>query len=180
MRWQILAVNVLFSASLIGCGSSTPANKPVATKPVESAKDNDEQIKQAFGNLQAAIKAKDGDKVWGLMAKDARDDAEREAKVMKESFGKLTGDDKAGYEKKVGLSAAELAAITGKAYVKSKTFYSGEVDELPDSKMDKIVMTGDTGILHYIEEKGDKEKLPVVREEGQWRFAVPVPKAVSK
>ena len=70
--------------------------------------------------------------------------------------------------------------MNGKIYVKSKSFYTGEVDELPDSKVDKVVLTGSSGIVHYTEEKGDKEKLPVVREQGQWKFAVPVPKAVLK
>ncbi len=175
MRWFCFAVSIVCAAFLAGCNPSTPASKTA-----DPPKKSEEEIKQAFSSLQSAIKAKDADKIWGLLAADSRADSEREGKAVKEAFSKLADKEKSDFEKKIGLSAKEIADMTGKLYVKSASFFTGEVDELPDSKIDRIVLTGETGMLHYTEEKGDKEKLPVVREEGQWRFAVPVPKAVLK
>src|SRR5207249_6617865 len=108
-------------------------------------------IKQAFSSLQVAIKAKDVDKIWGLLAKDTQGDVEREGKVVKEAFAKLAESDKAAYEKKVGLTAKEMTEMTGKLYVKSSIFFSGEIAEMPDSKLEKITVTGDSATVKYKE-----------------------------
>ena len=178
MRWIFLVVSIVCAASLVGCNQ--PASKD---KPGGGTKKSDEEIKQAFTSLQAAIKAKDVDKIWGLLAKDTQGDCEREGKAVKEAFGKFEEKEKASYEKKVGLSAKELSEMTGKHYVKSSTFFTGETAEMPESKFDKVVVTGETtATLHYIEDdgKGQKENRSVVREDGQWKFVLPVSKAVLK
>jgi len=175
MRWTFLTLLIGLSALIVGCNTSPPANKSG-----DSSKKGDDEIKQAFGSLQAAIKAKDADKVWDLLAKDSQQDTEREAKSVKEAFAKFSNDEKNAYEKKTALSAKDIAELNGKAYVKSKMFFVGDVDELPDSKLDKVVLSGDSGTVHYTEEKGEKEKLAVVREQGQWKFALTIPKAILK
>jgi len=172
---MFLTVSLICAISLVGC--NPPAAKD---KPADASKKSEEEIKTAFATLQAAIKAKDADKIWSLLAKDSQDDTDREAKAVKEAFSKLAEKDKPEYEKKVGLSAKELTEMTGKLYVKSKSFFTGKADEIPDSKLDKVVVAGESGTVHYIEDDGDKEKLVVVREQGQWKFAVPVAKAVLK
>jgi hypothetical protein len=175
MRWKSFALSIVFVGILIGCNQPGPAKKGEDT-----AKKGEEEIKAGFASLQSAIKAKDADKIWSMLAQDSRADTEREAKATKEAFAKLDDKDKAGFEKKIGLASAAINGIDGKLYVKSNFFFSGEVDEMPDSKLDKVVMSGESATVHYTEEKGGKEKLPVVREEGKWKFAVPVPKAVLK
>ena len=108
-------------------------------------------------------------------------DCEREGKAVKEAFGKFEEKEKAGYEKKVGLSAKELTDMTGKLYVKSSTFYTRKTGELTDSKLEKVAVTGAaTATIHYEEADGDKVILAAVREDSQWKFVLHVTKAVLK
>jgi hypothetical protein len=168
-------------AFLVGCTPPTP-NKPDGAKKSEAvgaADKNEEEIKTAFAALQSAVKAEDVDKIWGLLAKDSQDEAEREAKVVRDGFGKLTNKKKAAFQEKMGLSAKEMTEMTGKLYLKSKPF-TEEVDDLPDSKLDKVVVAGESATVHYTDEEGKRETIDVVREQGQWKFDVSVPKAVLK
>lgn len=174
MRWKCWPVVVVIAMCLIGCSSPTSVNK---TK--DGGKQAEEEIKLAFAALQTAIKAKDADKIWDLLAKDRQDDADAEAKAVKEAFGKLDAGAKTDFAKKLELSEKELADINGRLYVKSAAFYKGETDEMPGSKLDKVVVSGESATVHYTEDggKGEKEKRSVVHEKGQWRFALPIPKA---
>lgn len=177
MRWMCLVASFVCAAILVGCNPPAPKDKPA-----DGAKKSEEEIKTAFTALQAAIKAKDVDKIWSLLAKDTQGDTEREGKAVQEAFGKLADKDKPEYEKKVGLSAKEMTEMTGKLYVKSNTFFTGETGEMPGSKFDKVVVTGEFAKMHYIEDdgKGEREIRSVLREDGQWKFVLPVPKAVLK
>ena len=176
MRWMFLAVPIIFFASLVGCNPSAPKDNPA-----DKSKKSEDEIKQAFSSLQAAIKAKDVDKIWSLMAKDTQGDVEREGKVVKEAFAKLAESERAAYEKKVGLTAKEMTEMTGKLYVKSNTFFSGEITEMPDSKLEKVTVTGEaTATVKYKEpgDKGEIETRSAVREDGQWKFVLEFTKAV--
>jgi hypothetical protein len=50
MRWVFLAMLIVCTGSLLGCNPSAPKNKPA-----EGPKNSEEEIKQAFSSLQAAI-----------------------------------------------------------------------------------------------------------------------------
>jgi hypothetical protein len=176
MRMRLVVLSILFGAYSIGCTSKTPEPPK---KPGVDAKQADAEVAHAFRALQAAIKAKDAETIWDLLAKESQGDAEREAKVVKEAFGKANDKDKAEYEKKLELTARELADITGKLYVKSRRFY-GKYHEIPDSKVEKIAVTGESGTVKYIEEDGDKITQEVVREQGKWKFVMAIPKATEK
>jgi hypothetical protein len=179
MRKKTLSAGILLIVLLIGC-TPTPSGKTAGgDAKAKKADQSEDEIKQAFVSLQGAIKAKDAEKTWGLLAKESQDDADREAKAVKEAFAKAADKDKAEYEKKLELTGKELADMTGKHYVKSRRFY-GKYHEIPDSKVEKVVVTGESGTVHYIEEDGDKIKQEVVRETGQWKFVMKVPSAVEK
>lgn len=166
MRMKLLSVGIVIAVCLIGCTS-------------DNAKKSEEQVKEAFKALQTAIKEKDADKTWNLLDKDSQSDAEREAEASKEAYGKLADKDKADYEKRLNLTDKELADMTGKLYVKSELFYKKH-HEIPGSKVDKVSVTGETGILYSIEEDGDKVNFPVVRDKGQWKFSLKFLKAPEK
>jgi hypothetical protein len=163
---------MVFAGCLIGCNRTTTEKKSEA-----GAKKPEDEIKQAFTDLQAAIKARDVEKIWDLIDKDTRDDTENKAKRIKEAYGKLANKDKADFEKKFApLTSKEIAECSGKLYVKSPAFYLGETDEMPDSKFEKVEVKGETAMLHYREKegKGGKEERKVVRENGQWKFRLPL------
>ena len=162
LSWFVFAIGVT------GCTPTGPENNST-----------DAQITQAFKALQTAIKAKDADKIWELLAKESQGEADREAKFVKDAFAKANDKEKVEYEKKLELTAKELADITGKLYIKSKGFY-GKYHEIPDSKVKKITVKGDSGTVRYIEEDNDEVNQEVVREQGKWKFVMAIPKATEK
>ena len=66
-----------------------------------------------------------------------------------------------------------MSKITGKLYLKAKPFL-GKYREVPGSKIDKVTVEGDKATVHYTEDDGDKETLPLVKQDGKWRLSVAV------
>ena len=167
MRMKLLFLLIILGGCVVGC---TPGG---------GAKKGEDEIKQAFAALQTSIKAKDADKIWDLLDKDSQADADREAKAVKEGFGKTADKDKPAFEEKLELNGKELADMTGKLYLKSKRFYA-KYHEIPGSKLDKINITGDAAKINYIEADFDDVKMSAVREKGQWKFIMPMPTFMEK
>jgi ketosteroid isomerase-like protein len=155
---------VLFAALLVAVSSS------------HSAQNKDEAaVKDAWTALQAAIKAKDGDKLWNLIDSATKADAERAAKKVKADYKKADAEIKALLEKELGLAANEFAKMTGATIIKTKRFHA-RWNEIPGSKVEKITVQGDSAVLNYLEEDGDKEKLNYSRQDGKWKASLPLPK----
>ena len=68
--------------------------------------------------------------------------------------------------------------MNGKLFIKSNRFH-GKYYEVPDSKIENVTVKGDTGRVNFIEEDGDKVKLDLVKQKGEWKFVIPMPKAVN-
>jgi hypothetical protein len=129
---------------------------------------DEDQVRQAFQNFQAAVKARDTEKLWGLLDKQSRTAANAAAKEVQTAYQKANDANKQKLEKALGLSAAELAGLTGKVFLKSNKYF-GKYHEVPTSTIEKVVVEGDKATVFYREEDGDKEKLPFVREDGKWK-----------
>jgi hypothetical protein len=134
----------------------------------------EQAVRQTFTAFQDAVKAKDGAKLWDLLAKESQGDAEQKAKEIAAAYQKATPEGKAEQEKALGLSADELAKLSAPAYLKSNRFY-GANHEVPGSKIDSVSMQGDEATVSYIEEDGDKVKLSFVREGDKWKAVVKMP-----
>jgi hypothetical protein len=161
----ILACGVLFSVAFVsGC------QKPATT----SAGDPEKAIRETVAEFQAALKARDADKLWSLLDHDTQTDAERAAKTIRESYAKADATQKAEQEKNLGLPGAELAALTGVGYLKTELFH-GKYDEVPGSTIDKVTPQGDKATVAYTEADGDKEKLSLVRQDGRWKLSLEIP-----
>ena len=48
---------------------------------------------------------------------------------------------------------------------------------MPDSKIDSIVIQGDSATVYYLEPGGDKEKAILVRQDGRWKVWLTMPRA---
>lgn len=146
-------------------------------KPTDHSSAKEEgAVRQTVAAFQTALKERDADKLWQLLDTESRADAERAAKAIQAAYAKATAEDKAEQEKALGLPGAELSGLPGKDFLKTKRFH-GKYDELPDSKIEKVTVQGDQATVAYVEPDGDKEKLTLVRQEGQWKLSVPMPKA---
>ncbi len=159
----------LLSVVLLG-GCTPPLT--TATRP---AADDEGAVRAKFAELQAAVAKQDAAKIWALMDSKSRADAERAAQAVQAAYTKANAEEKAGQEKNLGLTGAELAGLTGPGVLKTKRFQH-KYHELPDSKIEKVTVQGDNATVHYLEPDGDKEKLIFLHQEGQWRAWLAVPK----
>jgi hypothetical protein len=132
-------------------------------------------VRQAFTSFQEALKAKDGDRIRTLLDEDSRADAEREAKGIREGYAKAAPPERAELEKTLGLTGEELGSLKGTGFLKSRRFL-GKYDEVSESKIEKVEVKGERAVVNYLEPDGDHEKLTLVRQEGQWRLSVPMPR----
>jgi hypothetical protein len=152
----------------VGCSAPPSASQPKG----------DDQVQEAFAAFQAAMKARDADKLWALLDSESQADAERAAQGIKTAYEKASAEDKAQQEKALGLSGAELASLSGRGFLKSKRFL-GKYDEIVESKLDKVTVQGDSATAAYTEADGDKEKLTLVRQDGRWKVSVPMPRGTQ-
>ncbi len=162
----------LFLAFLAGC-----SNAPSKTKDGDA----DSEIRKSFTGLQAAVKERNGEKLWELLDSESRQDSDRVAKAVKETFVKADASKKQELAKKVGLSEEAMKDLTGKKLLESELFYRfDEHDELPDVKgLDKVEVKGSNAKIAF--KDPDKQEVTMQmtlhREEGHWRFQVAIPKA---
>src|SRR5262249_45283292 len=115
---------------------------------------------------------------WMLLDSKSRADAERVANAVRAAYAKARPAEKAEQEKSLGLSGSELAGLTGKGFLKTKRF-EGKYHDMPGSTGEKVVVQGEGATVHYLESDGDHEKAVFVRQDGQWRVWLPMPR-VSK
>src|SRR5262249_27477572 len=156
---------LIFCVFTLGCSKTTQT----APGTVEGS------VRESFAALQTTLRARDEDKLWKLLDSESQAEAERAAKVVQAAYAKAEPAEKSEQEKALGLAAAELAALTGKGFLKTKRFH-GKYDEIPDSKIDKVTLQGDKATVAYTEPDGDKEKLSFIRQDGQWKASLPMPR----
>jgi hypothetical protein len=161
----------LFLAFALGC-SSQPAARPVEQPP---SPDEEKAVRAQFVALQSAIEKKDADKLWALLDDKSHADAERAAKDIQTAHAKASDAEKTKQEEALGLTGADIAKLTGTSYLKSKRFQK-RYHELPESKIEKVVVQGDNATVHYIEPDDDHEKLIFIRRDGQWKAWLAMPK----
>jgi hypothetical protein len=136
------------------------------------------EVTQTFTTFQVALKDRDSERIWALLDAESQADADRVAQDVKAAYEKANAEGKAEQEKAFGLSGAELAALTGRGFLKTNRFH-GKYDEIPGSKVDKVTVQGDSATVAYTEPDGDHEKLTLVRQEGQWKVKIPMPKGTK-
>jgi hypothetical protein len=78
-------------------------------------------------------------------------------------------------EKELGLPGAKLSKLTGTGFLESKVFLdkSGEIE---DGVVTRVTAEKDRATVYFDEPDGDKEKLPFMLEDGQWKAWMKIPK----
>ena len=150
----------------LGC-SSKPSDRP--------ATDEQGAVREKFAELQSAIKSRDAEKLWALLNDRSRADAERAAKAIQTAYNQAGAEDKTKQEGALGLSGKELAGLDGKGFLKTKRFQK-KYQEVPDGKIDKLDIQGESATVYFLEPDGDKEKAIFVRQDGQWKAWLTMPK----
>jgi hypothetical protein len=150
----------------VGCSKTTD----------NSSSSEEGRVRETFTALQAALKDRDVDKLWKLLDSESQADAQRAAKVAQAAYARADANEKSEQEKTLGLPGDQLAELTAAGFLKTKRFH-GKYDELSESKIDKVTVQGDKATVAYTEPDGDKEKVSLVRQDGQWKASLPMPKA---
>lgn len=146
-------------------------------RPPDGPVSEDEPVlRQRFGELQEAIKNGDTDKLWSMLDSRSQAEAENAARVVLAQYSSAGPEQKARLEAALGLSAADMAGLTGKIVLKTKPFLNSKYRDLPGSQIEKVTGTGDDATVYYLETDGDREKLIFVRQQGLWRVWLAVPK----
>jgi hypothetical protein len=164
---QVGWAGLLLAVSASGCANPKTTEAPTA--------DQDASVRERFAELQAVLKSGDADKLWVLLADRSRTDAERVAKGIQQAYADASPEKKTEQVKALGLPGTELTGLTGKGFLKTKRFRD-KYDEVPDSKIEKVEVHGDNATVHYLEPDGEKEKLIFLRQEGQWKAWLTVPR----
>jgi hypothetical protein len=139
-------------------------------------KDAESQVRARFGELQAALKAKDVDRTWKLLAKKSRSDAERVAKDVRSAYAKASPKEKARQEEVLGLSGKELASMTGKDYLRTKRFLR-KAGEIARGEFRKVAVETERARVYYFDvDDNEIERVVFVREGGEWKAWLPVVK----
>ena len=147
-----------------------------AASPIRA--DDTDLLHTKFKELQAAVQAKDADKLWDLLSSKSRNDAEKTAREMRESYAKASPIERSKQEKTLGLNGKDISQLTGKEFLKSATVWK-KLRELPESKIARVVIGSDNATVHYLETDGDKEKLIFVRQDNEWKAWLILPRLVD-
>jgi hypothetical protein len=158
-------MGLLCTAVALGCSKTT--DRPPA--------DEEGAVREQFAELQSALRNRDAEKLWLLLDSRSRADAERAAQAIQTAYAHANPEEKVEQEKALGLIGAELAGLTGEGFLKTKRFQD-RYHEVPDSKIDKVVVQGDSATVHYLEPDGEKEKAILVRQDGRWKVWLTMPK----
>ncbi len=153
---------------LVGvCGCAPPA-EPKAND------DEGQRVRSRFEAFRKALSETDVETLWAMLSKQSQGDADRAARTLRAEYEKADAKTRADREKELGLSAAELAALTGRGFLKTRPFLA-KYEEARQGKFDHVSAQGDTATVYYFDDEGDREKLLLVREDGQWLFWLKMP-----
>jgi hypothetical protein len=169
---QLTVVLLVMAAFVSGCSKGPTDPVPV---PSDNSAQAEAAVREKFVEVQSAIKAKDTDKLWGLLSKKSQAEAETRAKEIRTAYEQSKSEERSGLEKEWGLPGAELAKLTGVGVLKTSRFVR-KVDEIAESTITRVSAASDTGTVYFDEPDGDHEKLNFVREEGQWKAWMTIPK----
>ncbi len=140
--------------------------------------DDTDVLHKKFDDLQAAVKAKDGDKLWDLLSEKSKNDSEKISKEVREAYAKANAEEKRKQEASLGLSAKELSKLSGKEFAKSASVWR-KFRDLPGSKIQRVVIAGDNATVNYLETDGDREKMIFLRQGNEWKAWLILPRPVN-
>jgi hypothetical protein len=155
---------VLVLALLVGCSKTGTTDKGVEAP-----------VRQVFEEFGTALKTKDAAKMWALLDPDTQAEATKMAQEIQEHYVKASKEQQAEWDTNLGLTSAEVSGMTGQGIVRTKRFL-GKYEEIPESKIQNVVIKGEVANVHYLEPDGDKAILVVKHKEGKWKVAPDLPK----
>jgi hypothetical protein len=162
----------MFVVAAPGCSRETGDRSPTTGALPADA---EASVRKRFAELQAAVKAQDADKLWGMLASKSRASAEQLARGIRTAYEKAGPGERAEQEKALGLAGEELAKLTGVGFLKTRRFRR-KYDEVADGTVTRVTVQGDSATVYFSEPDGDREKLVFLREDGRWQAWIVMPR----
>jgi hypothetical protein len=164
LGWAALA------AVAAGCGE-----RPASPATSAQAGASEAQVREAFGRLQTAIKARDAARVWDLLDKRSREDARGASEEVRAAYDKAAPRERAKMANAFGLSEKDLAMLQGPDFLKTHTFWD-KYEEFADGVVDRVSTESSAATVYFREPDGDREKLVFVLQDGGWKAWLKMPK----
>src|SRR5262245_48906484 len=159
----------IVTASILFAGCNTTPNSSSGPKPAD-----DQQPKQVFEEFQKAFEQRQSDRMWALLDTSTQSAAERLAEANRTAYATEAAAERTERAKKLGLSAGEIAKLTGAGYLDSKPFRT-KYRDVPEYKVVKSAVDGDKARIDLLADDGDKATFELVRSGGAWKFQLPMP-----
>ena len=162
------SLTALTMISLAAAGCSKTADSP-ASNAAEA------DVRTAVTALQAAIKDKDTGRLWDLLDAKSQTEADQAAAAVQGKYKAADATGKAALEKSLGLPAADLEKLDGPGYLRTEAFRK-KYQELAESTITDVKVTGKKATVYYTEPDGDKEKFDLALRDGKWKAQLAMPK----
>jgi hypothetical protein len=173
---RLTGVGLLALALAAGCARQEAKDAKEGKAPPEDA---EAQVKARFGELQAAAKAGDVERLWALLAGKSQTDAERVAKEVRSAYAAAGAEGKKRQEESLGLSAKELAELTGKGYLRTKRFRR-KANEIAGGEYKKVTVEKESATVSFFDpEDNETERVVFVREAGEWKAWLSIPRPLK-
>jgi hypothetical protein len=164
-------VGLLVVAFAAGCNSNPTERQPTGPTPAEP----EAAVREQFAALQAAVKARDADKLWDLLSSKAQADADRAATAARAAYEKGGADEKVKQAAALGLPDADVGKLTGQGFLRTRPFLAKH-GELVEGKVGRVAVLGDSATVHWEDDEGDKEKTVFMHEGGRWKAWLAMPR----
>lgn len=132
------------------------------------------RVRARFETFQKTLQSGDVETLWAMLSKQSQNEADRAARTLRADYEKADVPAQAAQEKELGLAGADLASLTGRGFLKTRRFQA-KYEEARQGKFDGVSAQGDTATVYFFDDEGDREKLLLVREDGQWKFWLKMP-----
>lgn len=161
---QLMWLPLAFLLGAAGCGKA----------PEAAPADEEPAVRARFEELQKALKEHDPEQLNLLLSIESQANAQGVAHALRSSFARA--DEKAleRYRKELDISREDMARLNGPMFFKTRPFLE-KYKEARDGKYERASIQGDNATLYYRDEEGEREKLLLVRENGEWKFWLTMP-----
>ena len=159
---QYLLLTALLGA--IGC-AKTPEAAPVDEEPA---------VRARFEELQKALKERDPERLNRLLAIESQANAHFVAHTLRSAFARADEKTLERYRKELGISLEDMTRFNGPMFLKTRPFLA-EYARLSDAMLERVSIQGENATVSCRNEEGELEKLFLIRQDGEWKFQLPMP-----
>jgi hypothetical protein len=149
-----------------------------ARTPEQPAVDEEPRVRARFEELQQALKERDPEQINRLLAIPSQADAQGVARHYRFEFSRADDKGRAAYTEELGITLDDMRRFNGPMVFKTKPFLARYRD-IRDGMFERASVLGDNATVDFRTEDGERDRLSLVQENGEWRFLLTMPPVIS-